>query len=54
MFYLTRREIFEKAEEMVEELRKRHSRHSNIKLKSAVLVEVEEIYSTIRHKKGGE
>ncbi len=45
-------EIFEKAEEIVEELRKRHSRHSDMKVKSAVLVEVEEIYSTVRHKKG--
>lgn len=47
-------EIFDKAEEMIEELRKRHSRHSDIKLKSAVLVEVEEIYSTVRHKREGE
>lgn len=47
-------EIFEKAEEMLEDVRKRRSRHSNIKLRSAVLVEVEEIYSTVRHKKEGE
>lgn len=48
----TNGEIFDKAEEMIEELRKRNSRHAGIKLKSAVLVEVEEIYSTVRHKKG--
>jgi len=44
-------EIFEKAEKMVEEMRKRRQGHTDLKVKSAVLVDVEEIYSTVRQKK---
>ena len=44
-------EIFEEAEKMVEEMRKRRQGHTDLKVKSAVLVDVEEIYSTVRQKK---
>ena len=44
-------EIFEEAEKMVEEMRKRWQGHTDLKVKSAVLVDVEEIYSTVRQKK---
>ncbi len=43
--------IFEEAEKMVEEMRKRRQGHTDLKVKSAVLVDVEEIYSTVRQKK---
>jgi len=44
-------ELFEEAEKMVEEMRKRRQGHTDPKVKSAVLVDVEEIYSTVRQKK---
>jgi len=45
-------EMFERAEKMVEEMRKRwRGQHGDLKVKSAVLVEVDEIYSTVRQKK---
>lgn len=44
-------ELFEEAEKMVEEMRKRRQGHTDLKVKSAVLVDVEEIYSTVRQKK---
>lgn len=45
-------EIFGKAEAMLEKMRKKNSRHSDLTLKSAVLVTVDEIYSTRRKKEG--
>jgi len=44
-------ELFEEAEKMVEEMRKRRQGPTDLKVKSAVLVDVEEIYSTVRQKK---
>ena len=44
-------EMFERAEKMVEDMKKRWRGHADLKVKSAVLVEVDEIYSTVRHKK---
>ncbi len=44
--------IFEEAEKIVEEMQKRRWGHTDLKVKSAVLVDVEEIYSTVRQKKG--
>ena len=44
-------EIFEEAEKMVKKMRKRRQGHIDLKVKSAVLVDVEEIYSTVRQKK---
>ena len=46
-------ELFEEAEKMVEEMRKRRPHYPDPKVKSAVLVDVEEIYSTVRQKKEG-
>ena len=43
-------ELFEEVEKIVDEMRKRHSGHSGLKVKSAVHVDVEEIYSTVRQK----
>ncbi|MHC1597779.1 MAG: pyridoxamine 5'-phosphate oxidase family protein [Methermicoccaceae archaeon] len=42
-------EFFEEAEKMIEEMRKVRGR-PHLKVKSAVLVEVEEIYSTVRQR----
>ena len=44
-------EMFERAEKMVEDMRKRWRGHTDLKVKSAVLVKIEEIFSTVRHKK---
>ena len=45
-------EMFEQAEKMVAAMRKRRrGPHSELKLKSAVLVKIEEIYSTVRQKR---
>ena len=44
-------EMFEQAEKMVEKMRKGGRGHVELKVKSAVLVEVDEIYSTVRQKK---
>ncbi|HJH25501.1 MAG TPA: flavin-nucleotide-binding protein [Methanophagales archaeon] len=47
-------EIFEQAVRMLEDMKKRWRGHADLKVKSAVLVEVDEIYSTVRQKKEGE
>ena len=44
-------EMFERAEKMVEDMKKRWRGRADLKVKSAVLVEVDEIYSTVRQKK---
>lgn len=44
-------EIFEEAEKMVEEMRKRRQGHTDPKVKSTVLVKAEEIYSTAPRKR---
>ena len=44
-------EMFERAEKMVEEMRKIWRGHTDLNVKSAVLVKIEEIFSTVRHKK---
>ena len=44
-------EIFEEAEKMVEEMRKRRPHHPDPKVKSAVLVKIEEVYSTVPRKR---
>lgn len=43
-------ELFEEVEKIVDEMQKRHSGHPGLKVKSAVHVDVEEIYSTVRQK----
>jgi predicted pyridoxine 5'-phosphate oxidase superfamily flavin-nucleotide-binding protein len=44
-------ELFERAEQMVEEMKRRQQgQRADLKVKSAVLVEVDEIYSTVRQK----
>ena len=47
-------EMFERAERMVEDMRKRWrgQGHADLKVKSAVLVVVDEIYSTVRQREG--
>jgi predicted pyridoxine 5'-phosphate oxidase superfamily flavin-nucleotide-binding protein len=47
----TNGEMFERAEKMVEDMKKRWRGRADLKVKSAVLVEVDEIYSTVRQKK---
>ena len=44
-------EMFEQAVRMVEDMKKRWRGRADLKVKSAVLVEVDEIYSTVRQKK---
>ena len=44
-------EMFEQAEKMVEKMRKGGQGHVELKVKSAVLVKIEEIYSTVRQKR---
>ncbi|MCD4845662.1 MAG: pyridoxamine 5'-phosphate oxidase family protein [Methanosarcinales archaeon] len=44
--------FFEQAKMMVENMRKKRPNHPDLKLQSAVLVEVEEIYSTVLKKEG--
>lgn len=44
-------EIFEEAEKVVEEMRKRRPHHPDLKVKSAVLMKAEEIYSTVPRKR---
>ena len=47
----TNGEMFEQAEKMVEDMKKRWRGRADLKVKSAVLVEIDEIYSTVRQKK---
>ena len=47
----TNGEMFERAEKMVEDMKKRWRGRADLKVKSAVLVEIDEIYSTVRQKK---
>jgi predicted pyridoxine 5'-phosphate oxidase superfamily flavin-nucleotide-binding protein len=47
----TNGEMFERAEKMVEDMKNRWRGHADLKVKSAVLVKIEEIYSTVRQKK---
>jgi predicted pyridoxine 5'-phosphate oxidase superfamily flavin-nucleotide-binding protein len=44
-------EMFEQAVRMMEDMKKRWRGRADLKVKSAVLVEVDEIYSTVRQKK---
>jgi hypothetical protein len=44
--------FFEEAGKMVEMMREKRPNHPHLTLKSAVLVEVEEIYSTVLKKEG--
>ena len=44
--------FFEEAGKMVEKMREKRPHHPHLTLKSAVLVEVEEIYSTVLKKEG--